>query len=61
MRGHKRQAGGKLAVRYASRGGLRACRCARDAGPERQRREIERWLARGRDRAHGAHARAGET
>ena len=46
MRGQKRQASGKLAVRYASRRSVcRACplraRCLAASG---QRREIERWL-----------------
>jgi transposase len=46
MRGHKRQASGKLVVRYASRrSACRACplraRCLARSG---QRREIERWV-----------------
>jgi transposase len=46
MRGQKRQASGKLAVRYASRRSVcRACLLrARCLAPSGQRREIERWL-----------------
>src|SRR5437588_10569533 len=46
MRGQKRQASGKLAVRYASRRSVcRACPLrARCLAPSGQRREIERWL-----------------
>jgi hypothetical protein len=46
MRGQKRQASGKLAVRYASRRSVcRTCPLrARCLAPSGQRREIERWL-----------------
>jgi transposase len=46
MRGHKRQASGKLAIRYASRRSVcRACPLrAQCLAPSGQRREIERWL-----------------
>jgi transposase len=46
MRGQRRQASGKLAVRYASRRSVcRACPLrARCLAPSGQRREIERWL-----------------
>jgi transposase len=45
MRGHKRQASGKLAIRYASlRSVCRGCPLrARCLAPSGQRREIERW------------------
>ena len=46
MRGQKRQANGKLAIRYASRRSVcRACPLrAQCLAPSGQRREIERWL-----------------
>jgi hypothetical protein len=46
MRGQKRQASGKLAIRYASRRSVcRACPLrAQCLAPSGQRREIERWL-----------------